>query len=55
MQDISNELTQIIKDKKCSSLAAFIVIKNGIHLQEPKSNKKPRRRLCDKRDINSNG
>ena len=53
MQDISNQLTQIIKDKKCSSLVAFIMIRDGVCLQEPKSNKESRRRLRDKRDINT--
>ena len=53
MQDISNQLTQIIKDKKCSSLVAFIMIRDGVCLQESKSNKESRRGLCDKRDINT--
>ena len=53
MQDISNQLSQIIQDKKCSSLVAFIVVKDGIHLQESEPNKEPCRRLRDKRDIYS--
>lgn len=54
MQDISEDLTQIINAKQCSSLLAFIVVKNGIHIYESESDEQPSRRLCDQRDINTN-
>lgn len=53
MQDISQQLQQVIADKKCSSLLAFIVVENGLHIQESKSNEESCGGLCDKRDINT--
>lgn len=53
MVDISNNLSEIIKDKKCSSLLAFIVIKDGIHIQQSESGKESCRRLRDKGNINT--
>lgn len=54
MQDISNELTQIIYDKQCSPLLAFIVLRDEFHIQESKSNKESCGRLRDTRNLNSN-
>lgn len=53
MQDISDKLNELIINKQCSSLSAFIVIKDGLCSQESESDTKPCRRLCDKRDINT--
>lgn len=53
MQDISEDLTRIISDKQCSSLLAFIVVKDGIYIHESKSDEQPCGRLCDTRDINT--
>lgn len=38
MQDISDKLNELIVDKQCSSLSAFIVIKDGLCSQESESN-----------------
>lgn len=54
MQDISRDLVKIIQEEKCSSLLAFIEVKNGVHLQESKPSEESRRRLRDTRNINSN-
>jgi len=54
MQDISEQLSEIIKDKQCSSLLAFIVVKDGLYIQESKSDKQSGRGLCDKGDIPTN-
>ena len=51
MQDIGTQLSEVIKDKKCSSLLAFIVVENGLHIQKPEPDKKPCGRLRDTRDI----
>ena len=53
MQDISEQLSEVIKDKHCSSLLAFIVVKDGLYIQKPKPDTEPGRRLCDKRNINT--
>ena len=53
MQDISNQLQQVIADKKCSSLLAFIMVENGLYIQESKSDEESCGRLCDTRDINT--
>ena len=53
MQDISAQLTEVIRDKQCSALLAFIVVENGLHIQESEPDKKPCGRLCDTRDINT--
>lgn len=53
MQDISDKLNELIVDKQCSSLSAFIVIKDGLCSQESESNTEPCRRLCDKGNINT--
>ena len=56
MQDISNELSQIIQNEKCSSLLAFIMVKeDGLYLPESESCKKSCGRLCNTGDINNNG
>lgn len=55
MQDISNQLQQVIADKKCSSLLAFIMVENGLYIQESKSDEQSCGRLCDKSDINPDG
>lgn len=54
MQDISNELAQIIHDKQCSPLLAFIVLRDEFHIQESKSNKESCGRLRDTRNLNFN-
>jgi hypothetical protein len=54
MQDISSQLIQIMNEKKCSSLLAFIEIKDGLYIQQSKPDEKSSRRLRDKRDINPN-
>lgn len=53
MRDISEQLSKIIKDQKCSSLLAFIVVKDGIYIHESKSNEQPCGRLRDQRDIDT--
>lgn len=53
MQDISEDLTRIINDKQCSSLLAFIAVKDGLHIQESESEKESCGRLRDTRDSNS--
>ena len=53
MQDISAQLTEVIRDKQCSSLLAFIVVENGLYIQESKPDKEPCGRLCDTRDIDT--
>jgi hypothetical protein len=53
MQDISAQLSELIIDKKCSSLLAFIMVENGLRIQEPKSDKESGGRLRDTWDINS--
>lgn len=51
MRDISNELSQIMKDKHCSSLLAFMMVReNGFRVQQPKPDEESNGRLCDKRD-----
>ena len=54
MVDISGELHRIISETNCSPLLALIVIEDGLHIQESKSNKEFSRRLCDKRNLNTN-
>ena len=54
MKDISAQLTEIIRDKQCSSLLAFIMVENGLCIQESESNKESSGGLRDKRDINPN-
>ena len=53
MWDISNQLTEVIKDKQCSSLLAFIMVENGLYIQESESEKESGRRLRDTRDIDT--
>ena len=53
MQDISNALTEVMKKKKCSSLLAFIVVSDGIYLQQSKSSKESSGRLRNKRNIHT--
>lgn len=53
MQDISKNLSKIIKDKQCSALLAFIVAKDGLYIQESKPNEKSGRRLRDTRNRNT--
>jgi len=55
MQDISTALVKVIEDKKCSSLLAFIEVKDGVHIQQSKSEKESSGRLCNQRDIITNG
>lgn len=53
MKDISHELTQVIQDKQCSSLLAFIMVKNNeLYLSESESGKEDCRGLCDPRNFN---
>ena len=55
MRDISNELNQLIQDKQCSSLLAFIMVENNeLHLSESESCKEDCRGLRDKSDIDNN-
>ena len=51
MQDISNALAEVMKKKRCSLLLAFIVVSDGIYLQQSKSGKKSSGRLRDTRNI----
>lgn len=55
MKDISQDLSNIITDKKCSSLLAFIMVKNGIYNEQSKSNEQSGRGLCDKRNMPTDG
>lgn len=55
MKDISQDLSNIITDKKCSSLLAFIMFKNGIYNEESKSNEQSGRGLRDKRNMPTDG
>ena len=55
MMDISSILTSTMKDKQCSSLCAFLLLrageKDGIHILQPESSEQPGRRLRNKSDI----
>lgn len=53
MQDISKDLSEIIRDKQCSSLLAFIVLRDGIHIHESESDEQSCGRLRNTRDINT--
>jgi hypothetical protein len=53
MQDISTQLAEVIRDRQCSALLAFIVVENGLHIQESESDKESCGRLRDTRDIDT--
>lgn len=53
MQDISTQLAEVIRDKQCSSLLAFIMVENGLYIQESESDKESCGRLRDTRDIDT--
>ena len=53
MQDIGPQLAEIMREKKCSALLAFMMIKNGLYIQESESNKESGGRLCHKRNIDT--
>ena len=56
--DISNILVSTMKDKRCSSLCAFLLLeageKDGIHICQSKSIKQADGRLCDTSDKSGN-
>lgn len=53
MQDISQQLSKVMLDKECSAFLAFIVVEDGLHIQEPESKEQSCRRLCDKRNFHT--
>lgn len=53
MQDIGPQMAKIMKEKKCSALLAFMMIKDGLYIQESESDKESSGRLRDKRDIDT--
>lgn len=55
MKDISNQLIEVMKANKCSSLLAFMMVENnGIYIQQSKSDEENSGRLCDKSDSDTN-